>query len=80
MVRTILENKPHPEHGYRSCLGLMSLAKRHGHERTEAACRRALALDSPTYQSIKSILQTKREYDPCPKSCRSSHRHRRTAT
>ena len=44
----------------------MSLAKRHGHERTEAACRRALALDSPTYQSIKSILKTKREYDPLP--------------
>ena len=66
VVRTILENKPHPEHGYRSCLGLMSLAKRHGHQRTEAACRRALALDSPTYQSIKSILKTKREYDPLP--------------
>jgi transposase len=65
-VRRILESKPHPEHGYRACLGLMSLAKRHGHERTEAACRRALALNSPTYQSIKSILQTKREHDPLP--------------
>ena len=66
VVRTILECKPHPEHGYRSCLGLMSLAKHHGPERTEAACRRALALDSPTFQSIKSILKTKREYDPLP--------------
>ena len=65
-VRTILESKPHPEHGYRACLGLMSLAKRYGHERTEAACRRALALDSPTYQSIKSILKTKREHEPLP--------------
>ena len=27
VVRTILESKPHPEAGYRACLGILSLAK-----------------------------------------------------
>ena len=56
VVKTILESKPHPEQGYRSCLGIMSLAKRYPHERLEAASKRALATHAVFYQSIKSIL------------------------
>ena len=57
VVRTILENKPHPEQGYRSCLGLIRLAKGYGRDRLEAACQRSLALRAATYRSIASILQ-----------------------
>jgi len=55
-VRTILESKLHPEQGYRSCLGLMRLGRAYGHDRLEAACRRALALGTATYRSIASML------------------------
>ncbi|HEX6622836.1 MAG TPA: IS21 family transposase [Pyrinomonadaceae bacterium] len=57
LVRHLLEGRPHPEMGYRSCLGLLSLAKQYGKERLETACARALALSSPTRRSVHSILR-----------------------
>ena len=57
LVKHQLENRPHPEHGYRACLGLLSHAKRYSAERLEAACQRALAIHSPSYQSVTSILK-----------------------
>lgn len=59
-----LENRPHPEQGYRACLGLLNLAKHYGPERLEAACRRALAIGSPTRKRIKSILDAKLDQHP----------------
>ena len=66
MVALLLESKPHPEQGYRACLGIMRLARGYGSERMEAACRRGLALDACTYKSIKSILATKMDRQPLP--------------
>jgi transposase len=63
-VRHILEHKPHPEMGYRSCLGLMRLSRHHGRHRLEQACQRALLLDVCSYPSIKSILESKLETQP----------------
>jgi transposase len=57
VVRTILESKPHPEMGYRACLGILSLAKRYTAVRLEAASQRALLLGACSYQSLKSILK-----------------------
>ena len=57
LVKWQLENRRHPEQGYRSCLGLLNLAKRYGPVRLEGACQRALAIASPTYQSVSSILK-----------------------
>jgi transposase len=56
LAQKLLESKPHPEHSYRACLGLMSLAKRYGNERLGAACARALASGAVSYTSVKSIL------------------------
>ena len=56
LVRWQMEHRPHPEQGYRACLGLKRLARQFGHERMEAACARALAIRSPTYRSVASIL------------------------
>lgn len=56
VVRWQMEHRPHPEQGYRACLGLMRLARQYGADRLEAACARALSIRSPTYTSIKSIL------------------------
>ena len=57
LVDEILSSKPHPEQGYRSCLGVMRLGRRYGNERLEAACTRALAIASPSYRSVDSILK-----------------------
>ncbi len=50
-ARTLLETRPHPEQGYRSCLGLMRLARAYPAERMEAACRRALDIGAHSYNS-----------------------------
>lgn len=57
MVRWQLARKPHPEQGYRSCLGLLSLSRRSDKARLNAACLRALKVGSPTTHSIQSILR-----------------------
>jgi transposase len=66
VVQTILDRKPHPEQGYRACLGLMRLGKRYGADRLEAACGRALAIQSPTYRSVQAILQRNLDQAPLP--------------
>jgi len=57
LVTEIMERKTHPEQGFRSCLGVMRLARRYGEERLEAACRRALLLKAYSYKSVESILK-----------------------
>lgn len=57
VVRTILENKPHPEMGYRACLGILRLEKVYSQQRLEAASQRAVQLRTFSYQSLKSILK-----------------------
>ena len=55
-ARKLLESRPHPEQGYRSCLGLMRLARAYPAERLEAACRRALDIGAVSYKSVNTIL------------------------
>jgi transposase len=57
VVRWQMENRPHPEQGYRACLGLQRLARAYTPVRLEAACVRALAIAAPTYRSVDSILK-----------------------
>jgi len=56
LVKHLLECKPHPEQGYRSCLGLLNLSKRFGDTRLEKACERAWELGAKTRRSVESIL------------------------
>ena len=49
--------RPHPEQGYRSCLGILRLAKRYGPGRLEAACARAGAVSARSYRHVDAILQ-----------------------
>lgn len=57
LATAILESRPHPEQGYRSCLGLMRLRKRDGAERLDAACARALVAGARSYRHVDSILK-----------------------
>jgi transposase len=52
----ILAGRPHPEQGYRACLGLMRLGRVHGAARLEAACLRAERLRSYRYRTVEHIL------------------------
>ncbi len=57
LVAAILAERPHPEQGYRSCLGILRLGKRYGDARLEAACARACAAGARSYRHVDSILK-----------------------
>jgi len=57
LVKAILDERPHPEQGYRSCLGIMRLEKRYGADRVDAACRRALLVGARSYKHVDRILK-----------------------
>ncbi len=59
-----MEHRPHPEQGYRACLGLLSLVRRYSAERLEAACTRAMAIRAPHLKSITNILKTGLDRQP----------------
>jgi transposase len=64
VVEKIMADRPHPEQGFRSALGIIRLGKAVGHVRLEAACRRALHFGTCSYISLKSILQNNLEGQP----------------
>jgi transposase len=67
LVEIILRSRPHPEQGFRSCIGILRLAERYDAERLDAACARALALGTRSYSSVATILknaQDKKAADP----------------
>jgi transposase len=57
LVEVIMREKTHPEQGFRSSIGIVSLAKRYGVERLEVACARALEIGARSYTSVVSILK-----------------------
>jgi transposase len=66
LVEAILAAKRHPEMGYRSCLGILRLAKTYPAERMEAAARRALRARAYSFQSMDSILKNQLDRLPGP--------------
>ncbi len=67
LVERIMEERPHPEQGYRACLGILRLSKTYGEERVEKASTRALLFRSHSYRSVESILKNNLEDQPLPK-------------
>lgn len=67
VVDGILQSRPHPEQGFRSCLGILRLGKRYGSDRLEAACTRAVAIRAFSYRSVESILRTGLDRQPLPR-------------
>ena len=57
LMEAIMEHRDHPEHGFRSCLGIIRLSKTYSPERVEKACKRALELEAYNYRSVKSLLE-----------------------
>lgn len=85
VVTTILHGRPHPEQGYRSCLGVLRLSREYGGPRLEAACQRAQILGAFAYKSVRSILKTGLDQQPltepgAPRLLPVDHAHLRGTT
>jgi transposase len=61
LVEIILRSRPHPEQGFRSCIGILRLVARYDAERLDAACARALALGTRSYSSVAAILKNRQD-------------------
>jgi len=75
VVTEIMQRKPHPEQGFRSCLGVMRLGKRYSPERLEKACERAVAIGAFAFKNIDSILKNGLDNQPL----KPSKNHRQAA-
>jgi transposase len=64
LVTEIMERRPHPEQGFRACLGVIRLGQRYSPERLENACARAVAIRSYSYKSVDSILKNGLDKQP----------------
>ena len=64
LCQMVLEERPHPEQGFRTCLGVVRLVRPFGATRVEAASRRALEVGAKTYGSVKSILDNHLDSQP----------------
>ena len=66
LISSVLNSREVPEQAYRSCMGLLNLAKQTGNNRLEAACRRANRFGINTYRGVKRILDKGLDSEPLP--------------
>jgi transposase len=64
LIRQVLESRKHPQQAYRSCLGVLGLAKRFSPERLESACHRANTAGIHSYKGVENILKHKLDQLP----------------
>lgn len=70
LIQKVLSQSEYPESRYRSCFGILRLARLVGNERLDAAAGRALAINTTSVKSIKSILAHGLESRPLPEQPR----------
>ena len=74
-----MTTKPHPEQGFRTCLGILRLARSYGPVRLEAACQRGLIIGAAPYGSVQSILRNGLDRafcpEPTPEDLPAAHRN-----
>ena len=64
LVLAILANRPHPEQGFRTCLGVLRLFKDFGPRHAEAIAAEAVARGALTYESIAALIAARRDRQP----------------
>jgi hypothetical protein len=57
VVEAMLRAQLVEESAYRSCMGVLQMTKKHGKDQLERACEQARKLDSPTYTTVKHLLE-----------------------
>jgi transposase len=56
LITAILTHRPHPEQGFRTCLGILRLYRGIEPARAEAVSARAFEIGAMNYRSVASIL------------------------
>ncbi len=64
LVLAILANRPHPEQGFRTCLGVLRLFKDFGPRHAEAIAAEAVARGAFTYKSFAALIAARRDRQP----------------
>lgn len=57
LITRVMQNRKHPEQGFRAAMGLLSLSRKYPKERVEKAALRALSFGNLTCKAMKSILE-----------------------
>ena len=55
-VTALLRSRPYPQQAFRSCLGVLSLARKHPSALLEEACKRTLSAHLLSYRDLKAEL------------------------
>jgi transposase len=71
----LLSSQVVEEQAYRSCMGILQYSKKYGHERLEAACSKAQAMNSCNYTTITTILKNSQDKTPAAKTAKPTPRH-----
>jgi transposase len=59
VIKSIMEERKHPEQAYKTCMGIMSLSKKYPQEEFIKACKRSLEVNRLTYRFISNTLKNK---------------------
>jgi transposase len=57
LFEAVMTDRPHPEQGFRTCLGILALTRTYDNARVDAACRRGVSIKARSVASIRSILK-----------------------
>jgi transposase len=63
LIEAVLASRGHPEQGYKTCLGILNLARDYGNARLARACRTALYYESCSCRMVSNLLKNNREND-----------------
>lgn len=67
LVEATLQSRPYPQQAYRTCLGMLSLAKKQNHTNMETACQNLLEARVFSYKALQlelDFLQTRTPLQP----------------
>jgi len=68
IIQVVLKSRKHPEQAFKTCMGILNLVKKHGPDRLNKACARALGFGFYSYKRIKNILDRSLEEEPLAES------------
>lgn len=57
MIEGIFNMAKHPEQAFKTCMGILNLAKKYGNIRLNNACGRALSFGSYSFNTVRNILK-----------------------
>jgi transposase len=68
LIIAVMRRRPHPEQGFRTCLGVLRLFRGLDAVRVEAVCLHAVEIGALSYASVASILKHRLDRSACPQA------------